>query len=212
MTAKQLAIIILVLAAGRAVLFFYPNINLVNQKFKQTTVEYLDSIVVAGITALFIIHFLFRTFYIPSGSMIPTLQIRDYIIVNEFIYRVKKPQRGDIVVFTPPPAANAGDKEFIKRVVGLGGETIEIIGGKVFIDGEKLKEDYVKYPADYHLPPQKIPPGNLFVMGDNRPSSADSHIWGFLPEKNLIGRASVIILPFNRIRLLHKESRLKNGL
>lgn len=193
---------ILILAGARAVIYFFPGIDFISERFKRVTVEYLDSIIIAGIAALFIIHFLFRTFYIPSGSMLPTLQVKDYILVNEFVYRVKEPQRGDIIVFTPPPEANAGDKEFIKRVIGLSGETISVKDGEVFIDGEPLNEPYIHFPPDYYYPPRIIPDGTLFVMGDNRPSSMDSHVWGFLPKKNVVGKASFIVLPPQRARVL----------
>jgi signal peptidase I len=202
LTANQLAILILVLAAARVLIHFFPRINLISDKFKRLTVEYMDSIIIAGVTALFIIQFLFRTFYIPSGSMIPTLQIRDYILVNEFIYRFKEPERGDIVVFKPPPEAGAGDKEYIKRIIGLPGDTLEVTDGVVYINGEALDEPYIAAPPDYYTGTIVIPEESLFVMGDNRPSSADSHIWGFLPRKNIIGKAIVIILPPQRIRVL----------
>jgi signal peptidase I len=202
LTANQLAILILILAAARVLIYFFPKINLISDRFKRLTVEYMDSIIIAGVTALFIIQFLFRTFYIPSGSMIPTLQVRDYILVNEFIYRFKEPERGDIVVFRPPPEAGAGDKEYIKRVIGLPGDTLEVRDGYVFIDGEPLQESYIAEPPDYYIEPMKIPQDSLFVMGDNRPSSADSHIWGFLPRENVIGKAILIILPPQRVRAL----------
>jgi len=202
LTAKQLALLILILAALRAVLYFFPTLGRTNIRVRRIVVEYVDSIVIAGVAALFIIHFLFRTFYIPSGSMIPTLQIRDYIMVNEFVYRFKKPEKGDIVVFSPPPEANAEGKEFIKRVIARGGDTISVREGKVYINGESQPEPYVKFPADYYMAPTPVPNDHLFVMGDNRPTSADSHIWGFLPEKNVIGKAILIILPFQRVRVL----------
>lgn len=202
MTAKQLALIIIVLAIGRALLYFFPGIDLINEKLKKITVEYLDSVAIAGVTALFIIHFIVRTFYIPSGSMIPTLQVRDFILVNEFIYRFKEPERGDIIVFKPPPEAHAGDKEFIKRVIGLPGDTISIEDGKVYVNGKPLEEPYVKFKPDYYFAPRTVPRGHLFVMGDNRPSSADSHIWGFLPRENILGKASLIILPPTRVKVL----------
>lgn len=202
MTAKQLATIILVLAAARLGLYLFPTITIISEKWKRFTIEYMDSIIVAGVAALFIIHFLFRTFYIPSGSMIPTLEIKDYILVNEFVYRFEEPKRGDIIVFKPPPEANAGEKEFIKRVIGLPGETVEVQDGKVLVNGEPLTEPYVKYLPDYYMAPEAIPEGHLFVMGDNRPSSADSHIWGFVPRQNLIGKAILIILPPGRARIL----------
>ncbi len=202
MTAKQLAAIILVLAAGRLVLYLAPDIQILNEKWKRITVEYLDSVIVAGVVALFIIHFLFRTFYIPSGSMIPTLQVKDYILVNEFIYRFNEPKRGDVVVFRPPESANAGEKEFIKRIVGLPGETLSVQDGQVFINGEPLDEPYVKNLPDYFLPPVKIPEDYYYMLGDNRPSSADSHVWGGVPRKNFIGKAVLIILPPRRAGVL----------
>lgn len=202
MTAKQLAVLILILGVGRIATFVFPKFGRKNPKVRRTILEYTDSIIIAGVAALFIIHFLFRTFFIPSGSMIPTLKVKDYILVNEFIYKLKKPTYGDIVVFKPPPEANAEGKDFIKRVMALEGDTISVRGGKVFINGESKDEPYVEYAPDYYFPPMKVPPGNLFVMGDNRPSSADSHVWGFLPAKNVIGKAVLIILPIQRIRML----------
>lgn len=202
MTARQLAILILILAVLRAVMYLFPDLGKAHLKARRIMVEYLDSIVIAGVAALFIIHFLFRTFYIPSGSMIPTLQIKDFILVNEFVYRLKEPKRGDVVVFKPPPEANAEGKEFIKRVIGLGGDTVAIRDGKVFVNGEPLDEPYVKYPVDYYYSDTKVPDGHLFVMGDNRPSSADSHIWGFLPQKNIVGKAILIVFPFRRAGIL----------
>ncbi|MCE1249086.1 MAG: signal peptidase I [Firmicutes bacterium] len=202
MTATQLTYLILAVAIARVIFYLKPQIWRNNLKTRRVLVEYMDSIVVAGVAALFIIHFLFRTFYIPSGSMIPTLKVNDYILVNEFVYRFKKPQRNDIIVFTPPPAAQAEGKEFIKRVIALGGEKVEIKDHKVFINDVPREDPTVENQVDYDMPAITVPPGHLFVMGDNRPLSADSHIWGFLPEKNVIGKAELIILPPYRIRVL----------
>ncbi|MCD4785858.1 MAG: signal peptidase I [Candidatus Eremiobacteraeota bacterium] len=190
------------LGVGRGATFVFPKFGRKNPKTRRVVLEYVDSIIIAGVAALFIIHFLFRTFYIPSGSMIPTLKVKDYILVNEFIYKLKEPTYGDVVVFKPPPEANAEGKDFIKRVMALEGDTISVRGGKVFINGEAKDEPYVEFEPDYYYPPMKVPSGNLFVMGDNRPSSADSHVWGFLPVKNVVGKAVLIILPISRIRIL----------
>jgi signal peptidase I len=202
LTATQLTFLILAVTIARVIFYLKPQIWRNSLKTRRVLIEYMDSIIVAGVAALFIIHFLFRTFFIPSGSMIPTLQIKDYILVNEFVYRFKKPQRNDIIVFKPPPAANAEGKEFIKRVVALGGETVMVKDGQVFVDGVPRDEPYVQNQVDYNMPPVKVPKEHLFVMGDNRPLSADSHVWGFLPEQNVIGKAILIILPPQRIRAL----------
>jgi signal peptidase I len=166
--------------------------------------EYLDAFIVAGLVALFLITFVVRTFFIPSGSMIPTLQIHDVLLVNEFEYRISKPHDGDIVVFTPPiPSSN----DFIKRLIGSPGETLRIHAGIVYRDGKPLAEPYIAEKPAYELEiknygiyvdgtqldptqanippredwqaPDRIPAGCYFMMGDNRNDSEDSHIWGF---------------------------------
>jgi signal peptidase I len=166
--------------------------------------EYLDAFIVAGLVALFLITFVVRTFFIPSGSMIPTLQIHDVLLVNEFEYRFRKPAREDVVVF-PPPIESPND--FIKRLIGAPGDTLRIHNGIVYRNGVALDEPYEAQKPSYELEikndniyvdgtpldptlanippkdkwsaPDKIPDGCYFMMGDNRNNSEDSHIWGF---------------------------------
>jgi signal peptidase I len=166
--------------------------------------EYLDAFIVAGLVALFLITFVVRTFFIPSGSMIPTLQIHDVLLVNEFEYRFIKPAHEDVVVF-PPPIESPND--FIKRLIGAPGDTLKIHNGIVIRNGEPLDEKYEAQKPNYELEiknygiyvdgtpldpalanippkdkwqaPDKIPDGCYFMMGDNRNNSEDSHIWGF---------------------------------
>ncbi len=166
--------------------------------------EYLDAFIVAGLVALFLITFVVRTFFIPSGSMEPTLQIHDVLLVNEFEYRISKPHDEDIVVFPPPiPTTN----DFIKRLMGSPGDTLRIHDGTVYRNGKALDEPYIAQkpayemeiknygvyvdgtpldPSQANIPPKSawtspntIPPGCYFMMGDNRNNSEDSHIWGF---------------------------------
>lgn len=201
MTPTQLAIIIGVLIIVRAVLHFSKRIKL-NEKNRKIAYEYLDSFIIAGVTALILIHFVVRTFFIPSTSMVPTLVKKDYIMVNELVYRFKQPERRDIVVFHPPPSAHAEGKDFIKRVVAKENDEVEVKDGKLFINDVPQEEPYINEAPGYVMEKRKVPEGHLFVMGDNRNNSDDSHIWGFLPKRNVVGKAFVIFWPPQRIRIL----------
>jgi len=144
--------------------------------------------------------------FIPSDSMVPTLAVGDRLVVEKVSYRLHPPQFGDIIVFDPPPQLQeygfTKDQAFIKRVIGLPGQTVKVTGGKVYVNDRPLTEPYIAAPPDYTLPPVKVPPGQLFVMGDNRPNSNDSHVWGFLPQHNVIGRACFRFYPFDRISVV----------
>ncbi len=111
--------------------------------------EYLDAFIVAGLAALFLITFVVRTFFIPSGSMLPTLQLNDVLLVNEFAYKLHPPADGDIAVFTPP--IDSGGNEFIKRVIGVPGDALSIRDGVVYRNGHPLREPYVNAPPAYDL-------------------------------------------------------------
>ena len=186
--------------------------------FKKSLVrEYLESIVVAVILALFIRTFVVQAFKIPSGSMETNLLVGDHLLVNKMVYspsgsaleqRVlpkKGIQRGHVIVFKYPQEP---ERDFIKRVIGLPGETIEIRNKIVHINGQALNESaytHFREPPDPSDPesgsrsdgrddwgPETVPPGRLFVMGDNRDNSKDSRFWGFLPEDQVKGRALLV--------------------
>jgi len=169
----------------------------------KTWVENFQIVAIALVLALLIRTLVAEPRYIPSDSMVPTLLVGDRLVVEKVSYRLDPPQRGDIVVFDPPPQLQARgyarDQAFIKRIIGTPGETVEIRGGKVLINNQPLVESYIAEPPDYEMLPVKVPDASYFVMGDNRNNSNDSHIWGFLPQSNVIGRAIFRFFPFNRI-------------
>ncbi len=167
--------------------------------------EYVDSARSASILALIIVTLIVQTFAIPTGSMIPTLNIGNHLMVNKFIYYFAKPKRGDVIVFVYPVNSK---KNFIKRLIGLPGETIEIKDGSVFINGEKLKAPKTIAERHYYNEGMygegviKIPANTYFVMGDNTKNSKDSRFWGFVPKKNLLGRAFFIYWPLTKMRII----------
>ncbi|MCK4816638.1 signal peptidase I [bacterium] len=196
-------------------------------KIKKEIIEWAKTIVIAFVLALTIRTFVVQAFKIPSGSMMDTLFAGDYLFVNKFIYGTKvpftnkkilvfrKPKRGDIIVFKYPVDPK---RNFIKRCIGLPGDTIEIRNKKVYINGEVLKEGYVVfkdqelYPNVDYLPkeysqrdnfgPVVVPDNACFMMGDNRDSSYDSRFWGFLPDKNIKGKALIVYFPPKRMGLI----------
>jgi signal peptidase I len=184
--------------------------------FKKSVIrEYFESIVIAVILALFVRTWVVQAFKIPTGSMENNLLIGDHLLVNKFIFGptplaigravlpVRAPRRGDVVVFKYP---DEPDRDFIKRIIGLPGETVELRNKKVYINGQPLDEPYVHFltppSSDYQevtsfdvrerYGPVSVPPDQYFVMGDNRDNSQDSRYWGFLPRGYIKGRAALI--------------------
>jgi signal peptidase I len=141
--------------------------------------------------------------YIPSNSMDPTLHIGDRLLVEKVSYRWQPPHRGDIVVFTPPPQLTklgyAPGQAFIKRVIGVPGQTVQVVDGQVLVNDQPLHEPCILEPPAYLLPPITVPAGQVFVLGDNRNDSNDSHVWGSLPQTNIIGRARLRFWPLDRL-------------
>ena len=173
---------------------------------KKLVKEYVEPIVIAVLIALFIRAFIVQAFKIPSSSMEPTLLVGDHILVNKFIYGIripytnikffqyKKPGRGDIIVFIFPKDRS---KDFIKRVIGMEGEKVEITNNRIYINDKLMNDPWGHFaltrPSLEEFGPVKIPEGCLFVMGDNRDNSQDSRFWGFVNINNdVIGRAFVI--------------------
>lgn len=173
------------------------------EKFWQRTRENVQIIAIALALALFIRAFVAEPRFIPSDSMLPTLEVGDRLVVEKVSYRFRPPATGEIIVFDPPQQLQiqgyAKDQAFIKRIIGTPGQTVQIQDGKVYLNGTPLQEDYIAEPPAYNMRPVKVPEDQLFVMGDNRNNSNDSHVWGFLPQQNIIGHACFRFWPFSRI-------------
>lgn len=211
MTPQELLIIIAAIAVARLLLSLRPVVAGTKGRSTALAREFLDPFIIAGLAAWVLITFVARTYYIPSGSMLPTLQIHDVLLVDKFEYRFHPPHEGDVVVF-PPPIPTPDD--FIKRVIGLPGDTFQIMTGNVYVNGHPLREPYVadkpgyemavrdygiyvSYgtgwtrldPSSANVPPKsmwtapnRIPPHCYIMLGDNRNDSEDSHIWGFAQD------------------------------
>lgn len=164
--------------------------------------EWVKSIGLALLLAIGIRTAVVEAFVIPSGSMEPTLQIGDRILGNKFWFWFATPHRRDIVIFSPPASAEMAAGALIKRVVAVEGDVVEIRDGQVFVNGKDVSEPYVKERPQYILPPTRVPRGMLFVLGDNRNASYDSHVWGFVPRSHLKAKAFARYWPLNRMGLL----------
>lgn len=160
-------------------------------------------VIVALAIALSVRFFIAEPRYIPSPSMVPTLAVGDRLLVEKVSYRMRSPQRGEIIVFEPPPQLQAygysSQQAFIKRVIGLPGQRVEVMNGRVIVDGKALEEPYILDTPEYEMSPVEVPADSLFVMGDNRNDSNDSHIWGTLPQKNALGQAVFRFWPLDKI-------------
>ena len=179
--------------------------------------EYVEAILLAIVIAFFIRTFVIQAYKIPSGSMKPTLLIGDHILVSKFNYGIKlpfirstlipigSPKRGDIVVFIYPEDRS---KDFIKRLVGLSGDTVEVRDKQILLNGQPWKETHGVHSDSLIIPgavqprdnfgPVKVPEGSLFVMGDNRDESLDSRFWGFVDMKDVLGKALIIYWSWNQ--------------
>lgn len=196
---------------------------------KSQTREWVESIVIALILALFVRTFFVQAFKIPSGSMEPTLLIGDHLLVNKFLYGTKipftdikvlpirEPERGDVVVFIYPVDTS---KDFIKRVIGLPGDKVEVRNKKVYVNDSAIPDPHAHFADDMIYPkgsdprdnfgPVTVPPDSLFVMGDNRDRSYDSRFWGFVRKSEIKGKAFMLYWSWDSNRFLPRVLRIGN--
>ncbi|NEO34729.1 MAG: signal peptidase I [Symploca sp. SIO3C6] len=163
----------------------------------------IQTVAIALALSIFIRLFVAEPRFIPSDSMVPTLAVGDRLVVEKVSYRFHPPRLGDIIVFHPPEILQQlfgydTDQAFIKRVIGTPGDTIRIADGRVYRNDAPLDEDYIDANPNYVLDSVRVPAHAYFVMGDNRNNSNDSHVWGFLPESRIIGRAVMRFWPLER--------------
>jgi signal peptidase I len=161
------------------------------------------------ILALGIRQFIAEPRYIPSESMLPTLEVNDRLMVEKISYLFREPERGDIIVFSPPDSLREKNPNLkdalIKRVIGLPGEKVEVRAGKVFINDRPLAEDYIAERPTYQWGPEIIPKDSYLVLGDNRNNSYDGHYWGYVSRDDIIGRAAFRFWPPGRVGNIQQE-------
>ncbi len=165
-------------------------------------------VLVALVLAFGVRTYVAQMFYIPSGSMLPTLQVGDRIVVDKLSYRLHSVHRGDIVVFRRPPLEHADYSDLVKRVIGLPGDTVSSVDGRVYIDGKPLAEPWLPTPEPVTSPspeaqgfslnhPYTVPAGEYFVMGDNRTNSEDSRYFGPIPADLIVGKMAFVAWPLD---------------
>jgi len=182
---------------------------------KSVVRQYAEAFIIAIVLALVIRTFVVQAFKIPSGSMLHTLQIGDHLLVNKFLYWFADPQRGDVIVFKFPQDEG---RDFIKRVIALPGDKVEVRGKQVYVNDKPVEEPYAVHQdpsmqENPHSPrdnfgPVTVPTGQLFMMGDNRDYSMDSRFWGFLDIKKIRGKAFILYWSWDRERFRPRWARI----
>lgn len=165
--------------------------------------DWIFPLIVAVVLTLTIRTFVAEARYINSESMVPTLNVNDRVFVDKIFYRLQGIERQDVIIFMPPPQAHTRD-DYIKRVLGLPGDEVEIRDGLLYVNGEAVEELYLAEPMEGNYGPVVVPEGHLFVLGDNRNNSSDSRAWGFVPLANVKGKAILRFYPFERFGILGK--------
>jgi len=185
-----------------------------SKKTSNELMEWIKALVIAGILVFVIRWLLISPFIVDGESMEPNFQNRERIIVNKVLYDIRQPKPGEVIVFHVPDE----QRDFIKRVIAVGGDTVKVQGDTVYVNGKPIDQPYLKEAIDQahaaghnynnvdfpneQFPDGKVPDGELFVMGDNRPNSKDSRMIGYVPLDRVVGRAELIFWPFHDIKYI----------
>lgn len=161
--------------------------------------EVVQAILLALVLALLIRHYVVESFVVEGPSMEPTLYPGERLLVAKFVYYFRPPKRGDVIVFKPPKNT---DKDYVKRIIAVGGDTVQLKQGYVYVNGERLDEPYVRFRSNTTTPPIQVPEGTVWVLGDNRPDSEDSRDFGEVPVSSIRGEAILIWWPLSAAAVL----------
>ena len=169
----------------------------------KTVIREVLETVILTVIIFFLIQTVVRNFRVVGTSMEPNLHNSQYLIVDKISYRLGEPRQGDVIVFEPP---NRPGEDYVKRVIGVPADLVEIRNGQVFISNEPIEEPYVVYPGSYSMSPRRVGANELFVLGDNRNSSSDSHNWGMLETDKVVGKAWISYWPPNYWGMIPRDA------
>ena len=169
------------------------------KEIRRASLEFLKTLVIAFLLAHFIMVSVAQAFQVEQFSMEPNLLPHDRVLVNKFIYRFRGPRAGEIIVLHPPVDTT---RNYIKRVVAVPGQTVQIRDGRVYVNGRALREPYLRVATTGNYGPEVVPTSDVFVLGDNRGNSEDSRAFGFVPMHNVVGEAMMIYWPPQRFHVL----------
>jgi signal peptidase I len=169
----------------------------------KTVIREILETVILTVIIFFLIQTVVRNFRVVGTSMEPNLHDSQYLIVDKISYRLGEPQRGDVIVFEPPSRPG---EDYVKRVIGMPGDLVEIRNGQVLINNQIIDETYVVYRGSYSMSPRRVGEGELFVLGDNRNSSSDSHNWGMLAQDKVVGKAWITYWPPSQWGIIPRDA------
>lgn len=173
-----------------------------SKELRTSLKEFIIVLLIALVMSMVLRTWVIEGRIVPSKSMLPTIQVKDRLMVNKLVYHFKDPQQGDIIVFRPPDELRARN-DYVKRLVAVPGDKVEVKNGRLYVNNQVREEPYLSEAMKYDFGPVIVPADRYFVMGDNRNNSFDSHLWGvWLSRDHIIGKAFSIYWPFKHLQWL----------